>query len=91
MYQHQNELEEEGVISLTGVKVEASPEMATLLAVSAHVRVHILCLTHSNNPFYQKLHTFTLFTSSNSHVFAAPNDKEMHAWINSLDPTRLPH
>jgi len=34
--------------------------------------------------------TFTLFTSSNSHALAAPNRKELQAWISKLDPTRSP-
>ncbi|CAG7848173.1 Kinesin-like protein unc-104 AltName: Full=Protein immaculate connections; Short=DUnc104 [Serendipita indica DSM 11827] len=69
IYQHSNELDEVGIISLTGVKVEHSTHMETLLG---------------------KPHIFTLFTSSNSHVFAAPNDKELQTWIAKLDPTRLP-
>ncbi|KIM23135.1 hypothetical protein M408DRAFT_28146 [Serendipita vermifera MAFF 305830] len=68
IYSHSNELEEVGVISLTGVKVESSVDMVALLG---------------------KPHLFTLFTSSNSHVFSAPNEKELHAWISKLDPTRI--
>ncbi|KAH9963374.1 kinesin-like protein [Lactifluus volemus] len=37
-----------------------------------------------------KRFTFTLFTSSNSHALAAPNLRELQAWIIKLDPTRLP-
>ncbi|KIM22662.1 hypothetical protein M408DRAFT_28506 [Serendipita vermifera MAFF 305830] len=70
IYSHSNELEEVGVISLTGVKVESSVDMVALLG---------------------KPHLFTLFTSSNSHVFSAPNEKELHAWISKLDPTRVPN
>ncbi|KIM22665.1 hypothetical protein M408DRAFT_28508 [Serendipita vermifera MAFF 305830] len=69
IYSQSNELEEVGVISLTGVKVESSVDMVALLG---------------------KPHLFTLFTSSNSHVFSAPNEKELHAWISKLDPTRIP-
>ncbi|KIM21582.1 hypothetical protein M408DRAFT_304252, partial [Serendipita vermifera MAFF 305830] len=65
IYSQSNELEEVGVISLTGVKVESSVDMVALLG---------------------KPHLFTLFTSSNSHVFSAPNEKELHAWISKLDP-----
>jgi len=36
MYNHSNELEEVGVISLTGVKVEPSADMAALLEVSTY-------------------------------------------------------
>ncbi|KAH9991622.1 hypothetical protein BJV74DRAFT_877977 [Russula compacta] len=35
-----------------------------------------------------KSYTFTLFTSSNSHALAAPNLRELQAWITKLDPTR---
>ncbi|KIM23119.1 hypothetical protein M408DRAFT_321361 [Serendipita vermifera MAFF 305830] len=70
IYSHSNELEEVGVISLIGVKVESSVDMVALLG---------------------KPHLFTLFTSSNSHVFSAPNEKELHAWISKLDPTRIPN
>ncbi|KAI0052618.1 kinesin-like protein [Auriscalpium vulgare] len=35
-----------------------------------------------------KRFTFTLFTSSNSHAFAAPNIKDLQLWISKLDPTR---
>ncbi|KIM22677.1 hypothetical protein M408DRAFT_28517 [Serendipita vermifera MAFF 305830] len=70
IYSHSNELEEVGVISLTGVKIESSVDMVALLG---------------------KPHLFTLFTSSNSHVFSAPNEKELHAWISKLDPTRIPN
>ena len=34
MYAHSNEVEEIGVISLTGVNVESNPEMEALLGVS---------------------------------------------------------
>ncbi|KDQ12681.1 hypothetical protein BOTBODRAFT_407289 [Botryobasidium botryosum FD-172 SS1] len=69
MYAHSNELEETGVISLAGVKVEQSEEMEVLL----------------DRPF-----TFTLFTSLNSYVLAAPSAKERQNWILKLDPTKLP-
>ena len=35
MYAHSNEIEEIGVISLTGVNVESNPEMEALLGVRA--------------------------------------------------------
>lgn len=84
MYTHSNELEEVGVISLSGVKVESSIDMATLLGVSTFARPHRNILT-----VYQKPNLFTLFTSSNSHVFSAPNDRELNIWISKLDPTRI--
>ncbi|KAF8883405.1 hypothetical protein BD779DRAFT_1539769 [Infundibulicybe gibba] len=33
--------------------------------------------------------SFTLFTASNSHALAAPNQKELQSWTSKLDPTRL--
>jgi hypothetical protein len=39
MYNHSNELEEVGVISLTGVKVEPSVTMVALLGVSTYFLV----------------------------------------------------
>ncbi|KAK0467775.1 kinesin-like protein [Desarmillaria tabescens] len=68
MYAHSNELEEVGVVSLTGTNVESDPQKEILLG----------------KPF-----SFTLFTSSNSHALAAPNNKELHSWVVKLDPTRL--
>ncbi|PVF92902.1 kinesin-like protein [Serendipita vermifera] len=68
MYSQPNELEEMGIISLTGVKVEHSVDMEQLLS---------------------KSNLFTLFTSSNSYVFEAPNERELAAWIAKLDPTRV--
>ncbi|KAF8075903.1 kinesin-like protein [Lyophyllum atratum] len=69
IYAHSNELEEMGIVSLSGVNVESDPHKESLLG----------------KPF-----CFTLFTASNSHALAAPNVKELHAWISKLDPTRLP-
>ncbi|PPQ81085.1 hypothetical protein CVT25_014548 [Psilocybe cyanescens] len=69
IFAHSNELEETGIISLTGVNVESDPHKESLLG---------------------KPHSFTLFTSSNSHALAAPNLKELQSWITKLDPTRLP-
>ncbi|KIY45170.1 kinesin-domain-containing protein [Fistulina hepatica ATCC 64428] len=69
IYAHSNELEEMGVVSLTGVNVESDPLKEVLLG---------------------KPHSFTLFTSSNSHALAAPNAKELQSWTMKLDPTRLP-
>ena len=37
MYKHSNEIEEIGVISLTGVNVESNPEMEALLGVSPDI------------------------------------------------------
>ncbi|KAK0447936.1 kinesin-like protein [Armillaria borealis] len=68
VYAHSNELEEVGVVSLTGTNVESDPQKELLLG----------------KPF-----SFTLFTSSNSHALAAPNNKELHSWVMKLDPTRL--
>ncbi len=40
MYAHSNEIEEIGVISLTGVNVESNPEMEALLGVRpVHFRI----------------------------------------------------
>ncbi|GLB33311.1 putative TRAFAC class myosin-kinesin ATPase superfamily protein [Lyophyllum shimeji] len=69
IYAHSNEVEEIGVVSLSGVNVENDPHKEYLLG----------------KPF-----SFTLFTASNSHALAAPNAKELQAWITKLDPTRLP-
>ncbi|KAF5372014.1 hypothetical protein D9615_008057 [Tricholomella constricta] len=69
IYAHSNELEETGIVSLSGVNVESDPHKEFLLG----------------KPF-----SFTLFTASNSHALAAPNAKELQAWITKLDPTRLP-
>ncbi|KAF4615993.1 hypothetical protein D9613_011478 [Agrocybe pediades] len=69
VFAHSNELEETGIISLTGVNVEHDPHKESLLG---------------------KPHSFTLFTSSNSHALAAPNAKELQSWITKLDPTRIP-
>ncbi|KAG2014032.1 kinesin [Coprinopsis cinerea AmutBmut pab1-1] len=69
MYAHSNEVEEVGIITLSGVNVESDPLKESLLG----------------KPF-----SFMLFTSSNSHGLAAPNQKEMLSWVTKLDPTRLP-
>ncbi|KDR74515.1 hypothetical protein GALMADRAFT_70915 [Galerina marginata CBS 339.88] len=69
VFAHSNELEETGIISLTGVNAENDPHKESLLG---------------------KPHSFTLFTSSNSHALAAPNVKELQSWISKLDPTRIP-
>ncbi|KAJ8514888.1 hypothetical protein ONZ45_g7618 [Pleurotus djamor] len=67
MFARSNEVEELGVINLTGVNIESDPQKELLLG----------------KPF-----TFTLFTSSNSYAIAAPNAKELNAWLTKLDPTR---
>ncbi|KAF5390500.1 hypothetical protein D9757_005222 [Collybiopsis confluens] len=69
MYTRSNELEEIGIVTLTGVNVESDPLKESLLG----------------KPF-----SFTLFTASNSHAFAAPSFKEKQSWVAKLDPTRLP-
>ena len=78
-------MEEVTVIGLDGVNVESNPEMESLLGVSiAYTPIHLILILP------KKQFTFTLFTSSNSHALAAPNRKELQAWISKLDPTRLP-
>ena len=86
MYAHSNEVEEIGVISLTGVNVESNPEMEALLGVGLPMSFY----TSSADSHVQKKFTFTLFTSSNSYALAAPSLKELQAWTSKLDPTRLP-
>ncbi len=85
MYAHSNELEEVGVVSLTGTNVESDPQKELLLGVS-HFYIG---RTQFLNLYWQKPFSFTLFTSSNSHALAAPNNKELHSWVMKLDPTRL--
>jgi hypothetical protein len=87
IYAHSNELEEVGIISLTGVKVEHNPDMETLFVVSLRLLAFVTVLRGNS---HQKRFTFTLFTASNSHAFAAPNEKELQYWISKLDPTRMP-
>ena len=90
IYAHSNELDEVGVISLSGsgVKVEHSSTMDTLFGVRgiALRRVGLRLTTL----FLQRKHTFTLFTPSNSHALAAPNSKELLSWLTKIDPTQIP-
>ncbi|KAI0075401.1 kinesin-domain-containing protein [Panus rudis PR-1116 ss-1] len=56
--------------------------------------VHLNGVNVERNPEMEALlgkrFTFTLFTSSNSYALSAPNQKELHAWMSNLDPTRVP-
>jgi kinesin family protein 1 len=87
VYKHSNEIEEVTVIGLEGVNVESNPEMESLLGVStAYPSLRVFDI----DVLPKRSFTFTLFTSANSHALAAPNLKELRAWITKLDPTRLP-
>lgn len=86
MYAHSNELDEVGVVSLTGVNVECDPQKEMLLGVCILDTCRTLCALLN---LLQKPFSFTLFTSSNSHALAAPNLKEQQTWVTKLDPTRL--
>jgi len=39
---------------------------------------------------FDRKFTFTLFTSSNSHAFAARSQKELQSWLLKIDPTLIP-
>lgn len=83
MFAHSNELEECGVISLSGVNVESDPAKEALLGVSlfsARFGQHLTMV--------QRAFSFTLFTASNSYALAASSAKELQAWTVKLDPTR---
>lgn len=83
MFAHSNELEECGVISLSGVNVESDPAKEALLGVSAspaRFEPQLIML--------QRAFSFTLFTASNSYALAASSAKELQAWTVKLDPTR---
>ncbi|KAF8304782.1 kinesin-like protein [Clavulina sp. PMI_390] len=46
--------------------------------------------TAQMDALFDRKFTFTLFTPSNSHAFAAPNLKEMQTWLLKIDPTYIP-
>ncbi|CAL1701929.1 unnamed protein product [Somion occarium] len=54
--------------------------------------VHLSGVNVERNPEMEALlgkrFTFTLFTASNSYALSAPNQKDLQAWMSTLDPTR---
>lgn len=59
MYAHSNELEEVGIISLTGVKVEHNPNMEMLFGVSLTVLVCTFVL--KARALSETIHLYTLY------------------------------
>jgi len=58
IYAHSNELEEVGIISLTGVKVEHNPDMEMLFGVSLRVFSYTTILKVYPHSETIHLHTF---------------------------------
>ena len=85
LYSNSNELEDVGIISLEGAKVENDSTLEALFGV---------CLRNNSSVIlpdriYQKPFVFTLFTPTNSYALADSNAKEFQSWISRLDPTRF--
>jgi kinesin family member 1 len=88
MYAHSNEIEEKGVVNLSGVNVESNPDMEMLLRVRSSASFFCFANLANQIKTLQKRFTFTLFTASNSYALAAPSTKELMSWTSKLDPTR---
>lgn len=79
IYSHTNELEEVGVISLRGVKVEQSSEMEPLLGVShmLYGSSSLLLIYYRNyicSPYLlPQIHTFLLLLTKRSCTFGSPS------------------
>ena len=59
MYAHSNELEEVGIISLTGVKVEHNPNLETLFGVS--LRALLCAFVLKSRALPETIHLYTLY------------------------------
>lgn len=59
IYAHSNELEEVGIISLTGVKIEHNPDMEMLFGVSPRI---FSCITVLKaHPHSETIYLYTLY------------------------------
>jgi hypothetical protein len=61
IYAHSNELEEVGIISLTGVKVEHNPDMEMLFGVSSRVFSCTTTTVLKAHPHSETIHLHTLY------------------------------
>ena len=61
MYAHSNEIEEIGIISLTGVNVESNPEMEALLGVRSVSSFHLIYGGLIQRRHAEKVHVHALY------------------------------
>jgi len=69
IYAHSNELEEVGIISLTGVKVEHNPDMEMLFGVSSRIFSRTIVLKAHPHP--ETIHLHTLYRLKLTRVLGA--------------------
>jgi kinesin family protein 1 len=83
MFMKSSEVEDVGLISLDGVKIEHGATTETIFGVCSRT----VCREILTGAPGQKPLVFALFTAANSYAFAAANAKELQSWIVKLDPT----